>query len=88
MSLSSPRFTLAHRYRLSRRCRRTIYLNFAISLAWTAVMVAAAAMGLLGVHGAVIAAVLQDLSSVIIVINAGRLLKFQELLAPMAADSR
>ncbi|HZZ66842.1 MAG TPA: heavy metal translocating P-type ATPase, partial [Phenylobacterium sp.] len=79
---------LATCIRLSRRCRRTIYLNFAISLIWTAAMVAAAAMGLLGVHGAVVAAVLQDLSSIVIVINAGRLLKFQELLAPVTTDGR
>ncbi len=75
---------LATCIRLSRRCRRTIYLNFGISLVWTVGMVICAAMGLLGPHGAVLAAVLQDLSSVIVVVNAGRLLKFQETLPPAA----
>ncbi|HVY33481.1 MAG TPA: cation-translocating P-type ATPase [Caulobacteraceae bacterium] len=75
---------LATCVRLSRRCRSTIYANFAISLIWTVVIVAAAGGGLLGAHGAIVAAVLQDLSVLLVVVNAGRMLKFQEVLAPIA----
>ena len=64
--------------RLSRRCRRTIYTNVAIGLVWTLVIVVCAVTGVLG---ALAAALLQNLSSLIVMFNAGRLLKFQELLA-------
>jgi Cd2+/Zn2+-exporting ATPase len=73
---------LATCIRLSRRCRSTIYANFVISLAWTVVMVACAAAGLFGPHGAVLAAVLQDVSCLVVLVNAGRMLKFQDVLAP------
>jgi Zn2+/Cd2+-exporting ATPase len=63
--------------RLSRRCRRTIYANVAIGLLWTLAIVACAVTGVLG---ALTAALLQNLSSLIVMFNAGRLLKFQELL--------
>lgn len=63
--------------RLSRRCRRTIYTNVAIGLIWTLAIVACAVTGVLG---ALTAALLQNLSSLIVMFNAGRLLKFQELL--------
>lgn len=63
--------------RLSRRCRRTIYTNVAIGLVWTLVIVVCAVTGVLG---ALAAALLQNLSSLIVMFNAGRLLKFQELL--------
>ena len=66
--------------RLSRRCRRTIYTNVAIGLIWTIAVVACAVTGVLGRNGAVLAAVLQNVSSLIVMFNAGRLLKFQELL--------
>ena len=66
--------------RLSRRCRRTIYTNVAIGLTWTIVIVGCAATGLLGASGALIAAVLHNLSTLIVMANAGRLLKFQEIL--------
>jgi P-type E1-E2 ATPase len=66
--------------RLSRRCRRTIYTNVAIGLVWTIVIVGCAATGLLGASGALIAAVLHNLSTLIVMANAGRLLKFQEIL--------
>ena len=78
---------LATCVRLSRRCRTTIYVNLAISVIWTVAMVAAAAAGLLGAHGAVVAAILQDVSSVVVVVNAGRLLKFQEVLTPIGAHA-
>src|SRR6185437_6792051 len=66
--------------RLSRRCRRTIYTNVAIGLAWTVVTVGLALGGVLGASGALIAALLQNFSSLIVVTNAGRLLKFDEPL--------
>lgn len=62
--------------RLSRRCRRTIYANVAIGLIWTIAIVACAITGALG---ALSAALLQNLSSLLVMFNAGRLLKFQEL---------
>jgi heavy metal translocating P-type ATPase len=67
--------------RLSRRCRRTIYTNVAIGLVWTMAVVASALEGWLGPNGALLAAVLVNLSSVIVMFNAGRLLKFQEPLS-------
>ncbi|HVT34226.1 MAG TPA: cation-translocating P-type ATPase [Nevskiaceae bacterium] len=67
--------------RLSRRCRRTIYINIGLGLIWTMVMLFLAVTGVLGVHGALIAALAQNFSSVLVMINAGRLLKFQELLS-------
>jgi Zn2+/Cd2+-exporting ATPase len=66
--------------RLSRRCRRTIYANVSIGLGWTVVIVAMAATGGLGPSGAVIAALLHNVSTVVVMANAGRLLKFQEAL--------
>ena len=67
--------------RLSRRCRRTIYANVSIGLGWTVVIVAMAASGGLGASGAIIAALLHNVSTVVVMANAGRLLKFQEALA-------
>jgi P-type E1-E2 ATPase len=67
--------------RLSRRCRRTIYTNVAIGLVWTVVMVALALGGVFGASGALIAALLQNSSSLVVMTNAGRLLKFDETLS-------
>jgi Cd2+/Zn2+-exporting ATPase len=64
--------------RLSRRCQRTIHVNIAIGLAWTALLVTLAAFGLLGVQGAIVAAVLHNLSTFAGLANAGRLLLFDE----------
>jgi Zn2+/Cd2+-exporting ATPase len=66
--------------RLSRRCRRTIYANVAIGLTWTVVIVALAATGVLGASGAIVAALLHNFSTLVVMGNAGRLLKFQETL--------
>lgn len=66
--------------RLSRRCRRTIYANVAVGLVWTLAIVSCAVTGVLGPNGALLAALLQNLSILIVMFNAGRLLKFQELL--------
>jgi Zn2+/Cd2+-exporting ATPase len=67
--------------RLSRRCRRTIYVNVAVGLGWTVVIVAAAATGVMGASGAIIAALLHNFSTLVVMANAGRLLKFQEPVA-------
>jgi len=71
---------LATCIRLSRRCSRTIYVNVAVGLGWTVVIVAAAATGMLGASGAIIAALLHNVSTLVVMANAGRLLKFQDTL--------
>jgi len=65
--------------RLSRRCRRTIHVNVAMGLGWTLLLVAAAASGVLGAEGAVLAAVLHNLGTFAGMANAGRLLLFDEI---------
>jgi Cd2+/Zn2+-exporting ATPase len=67
--------------RLSRRCRRTIHVNVGVGLGWTVVIVACAATGALGASGALVAALLHNFSTMVVMANAGRLLKFQEPLA-------
>lgn len=67
--------------RLSRRCRHTLHVNVVIGLGWTLAIVALAAFGWLGMAGAMIAAVLHNLSTLLVLGNAGRLLRFQEPLA-------
>jgi heavy metal translocating P-type ATPase len=64
--------------RLSRRCRRTLHINVMIGLGWTLVIVAAAAFGWLGASGAIIAAILHNMSTLLVLGNAGRLLRFEE----------
>ena len=71
--------------RLSRRCRRTIYVNVSVGLGWTVIIVAAAATGSLGAGGAIIAALLHNVSTLVVMANAGRLLKFQDTHAADAA---
>jgi Zn2+/Cd2+-exporting ATPase len=66
--------------RLSRLCRQTLRANVIIGLGWTLAIVLAAAFGLLGAAGALIAAILHNLSTLLVLGNAGRLLRFQELL--------
>lgn len=66
--------------RLSRRCRRTLHMNVIIGLSWTIAIMAAAAFGALGVAGALIAAVLHNLSTLLVLVNTGRLLRFEEVL--------
>jgi heavy metal translocating P-type ATPase len=67
--------------RLSRRCRRSIYVNVTIGIVWTIATLVLALTGFLGTNGAVLAAILQDVSIVFVMVNAGRLLKFQEILS-------
>ena len=64
--------------RLSRRSRRTIHVNVAMGLGWTGLLVAAAASGVLGPEGAVIAAVFHNIGTLAGMANAGRLLLFDE----------
>jgi Zn2+/Cd2+-exporting ATPase len=66
--------------RLSRRCRRTIYVNVAIGLGFTFVLTALAAAGVLGVEAPIIAALLHNVSTFLGIGNAGRLLLFDETL--------
>ncbi len=64
--------------RLSRRCRRTIHVNVAIGLGWTVLLIGLAAAGVLGAEGAILAALLHNLSTFVGLGNAGRLLLFDE----------
>jgi Cd2+/Zn2+-exporting ATPase len=80
--MSSDLRRLGTSIRLSRRCRRTIYTNVAIGLGWTVVIVAIAITGTMGTAGPVIAALLHNFSTLLVMGNAGRLLKFQEVHAP------
>jgi len=64
--------------RLSRLCRRTIRTNVAIGLGWTVLLIGAASAGVFGESGALVVALLHNLSSLIVVANAGRLLHFDE----------
>ena len=67
--------------RLSRQCRRTLQVNVMIGLGWTLAIVAFAAFGWLGAAGAMIAALLHNLSTLLVLGNAGRLLRFHEPLS-------
>jgi cation transport ATPase len=64
--------------RLSRRCRRTIYVNVAIGLGFTFALTALAAGGVLGIEAPIIAALLHNVSTFLGLGNAGRLLLFDE----------
>jgi Cd2+/Zn2+-exporting ATPase len=64
--------------RLSRRCRRTIYVNVGIGLGFTLVLTALAAAGVLGLEAPIIAALLHNVSTFLGLGNAGRLLLFDE----------
>lgn len=64
--------------RLSRRCRATLRVNVFIGLGWTILIVIAAAMGLLGAAGALVAAILHNLSTLLVLLNTGRLLQFDD----------
>ncbi len=76
--LTSDLGRLGTAIRLSRRCRRTIGVNVALGLGWTLLLMALAALGVLGAEGAVIAALLHNLSTFAGLANSGRLLLFDE----------
>jgi Zn2+/Cd2+-exporting ATPase len=73
--------------RLSRRCRRTIYVNVSIGLAFTFGLIVLSGAGVLGIEAPIIAALLHNVSTFIGIGNAGRLLLFDETLAPSPADT-
>lgn len=62
--------------RLGRRCRSTIHTNVALGAGWTALVVAIAATGVMGAVGPLLAALLHNLGTVLVMANAGRLLNF------------
>lgn len=64
--------------RLSRQCRKTLTVNVFIGLGWTIMIVVAAALGWLGGAGALVAALLHNLSTLMVLANTGRLLQFNE----------
>jgi cation transport ATPase len=64
--------------RLSRQCRRTIYVNVAIGLGFAVVLTVLAGAGVLGVEAPIIAALLHNVSTFLGLGNAGRLLLFDE----------
>ncbi|WP_053164014.1 heavy metal translocating P-type ATPase [Pseudomonas sp. P1.8] len=72
--------------RLSRQCRRTLQVNVIIGLGWTLAIVAFAAFGWLGAAGAMVAALLHNLSTLLVLGNAGRLLRFQEPLLKLKEE--
>ncbi|WP_223630460.1 cation-translocating P-type ATPase [Pseudomonas atacamensis] len=74
--------------RLSRQCRRTLQVNVIIGLGWTLAIVVCAAFGWLGAAGAMIAALLHNLSTLLVLGNAGRLLRFQEPLLRLDAQNK
>jgi Zn2+/Cd2+-exporting ATPase len=73
--------------RLSRRCRRTIYANVSIGLAFTFGLIVLSGAGVLGLEAPIIAALLHNVSTFIGIANAGRLLLFDEVLAPAPVDT-
>jgi P-type E1-E2 ATPase len=68
--------------RLSRRCQRTLRVNVIIGISWTMAILVCATFGWLGSAGAMIAAVLHNLSTFLVLGNAGRLLRFDDSLDP------
>jgi len=65
--------------RLSRRCRRTIFVNVGIGMGWTVGVIGLAAAGIFGASGALVAAILHNVGTLAVMANAGRLLKFQDV---------
>jgi Cd2+/Zn2+-exporting ATPase len=66
--------------RLSRLCRQTLQTNVIIGLGWTIAIVLLAAFGLLGIEGALVAAILHNVSTLLVLGNAARLMRFDEAL--------
>lgn len=64
--------------RLSRLCRRTLRVNVLIGLIWTVAIITLAALGLLGSEGALLAAILHNVSTFAVLANAGRLMRYHE----------
>ncbi|MBB3456267.1 heavy metal translocating P-type ATPase [Rhizobium sp. BK313] len=66
--------------RLSRLCRQTLKTNVIIGLGWTVAIVALAGFGFLGAAGAVVAAILHNFSTLLVLANAGRLMRYDDPL--------
>ena len=66
--------------RLSRLCRRTLQTNVIIGLGWTIAIVVLAAFGMLGIEGALVAALLHNVSTLLVLGNAARLMRYDEPL--------
>jgi heavy metal translocating P-type ATPase len=66
--------------RLSRLCRRTLQTNVIIGLGWTVGIVLLAAFGILGEEGALIAAILHNVSTLLVLGNAARLMRYEDVL--------
>ncbi|MEJ0035804.1 MAG: cation-translocating P-type ATPase [Gammaproteobacteria bacterium] len=73
--------------RLSRRCRRTIYVNVGVGLGFTFGLIVLSGAGVLGLQAPIIAALLHNVSTFIGLGNAGRLLLFDETQTANAAPS-
>jgi cation transport ATPase len=69
---------LATCVRLSRRCRQTILINVGLGLGWTVLLVGLAAAGALGANGPLVAAILHNVGTLAVMLNAGRLLEFHD----------
>jgi heavy metal translocating P-type ATPase len=74
--------------RLSRRCRRTLQINVLMGLGWTIAIMILALLGILGPAGALIAAIMHNLSTIMVLGNAGRLLRFDETLGKVPQQSQ
>jgi cation transport ATPase len=55
--------------------------NVIIGLGWTIAIIGLASLGFLGVAGAVIAAILHNVSTLLVLANAGRILRYEEPFA-------
>ncbi len=64
--------------RLSRRCRRTISVNILMAFGFTFGLVALAGFNVLGASAPIIAALLHNVSTFLVLGNSGRLLRFDE----------
>jgi Zn2+/Cd2+-exporting ATPase len=71
--------------RLSRQCRKTIWVNVAIGLGFAIGLVGLASFGILGASAPIIAAFLHNVSTFLGLGNSGRLLLFDETGAAGAA---
>lgn len=79
---------LATCVRLSRRCRSTLRVNVVMGLGWTVAIVILALLGVLGAAGALIAALLHNLSTLLVLANSGRILRFDEPLRALPDAGR
>jgi len=70
--------------RLSRLCRQTLQANVIIGLGWTIAIVVLAAFGLLGIEGALVAAILHNVSTLLVLGNAARLMRYDEPLTAVS----